>query len=143
MKFENCKYDHFELAEKFLEMAEKFLPYAANEKYQLGMGMCNVYKNECSTVACHGGYAAIILCAPNEFTSYHAGAHALAKFFGFENRAELKAWAHFNPHIWGNRNGDDMFCSGEAFGVAITTATLKDIVSHYLLVAKNLMEIKE
>lgn len=143
MRFKNCRYDHFELAEKFLEMAEKFLPYAANEHNVLDMGESFVKEHTCGTAACHGGYAAIILAGGTHNTYYVRGAHALACFFGFGYPEQLEEWADLNPSIWGNTKGLDMFCSASAFGMHYNHQSLTHVVKHYLLVAKNLMEIKE
>ena len=148
MKFENCKYDHLDLAEKFLEMAEKFLPYAADQRCELDMYKCYVVKDHCGTVACHGGYAAIVLLKAKSGTDYGQGRRALAEFLGFNSDESLIWWADNNPSIWGNYSGANMFCDIGAFKPFKRTSVelpenLQTIVAHYLRVAKNLMEIKE
>lgn len=143
MKFENCKYDHFELAEKFLEMAEKFLPYAARENCKLDMMEPYLYKHRCGTTACHAGYAALILLKAQHKTHFKKGANALAEFLGFSSYFSLEDWADDNPAIWGNVNGTGMFACYEAFNMGASDQSLAGIVKHYMLVAKNLMEIKE
>lgn len=151
MNFDKCKYDHLQLADQFLKMAERFLPYAANEKCNLDFGEGNVVANECGTVACHGGYAALALgLGAGVHTSnydklhFHKGAHALAEYLGFESVDDIEDWADYNPDIWGTESGRDMF---DAYGWYAfdmdSDMKLKDIVSHYLSVAKRLMEIKE
>lgn len=142
MKFDSCKYDHLQLADQFLKMAEKFMPYAADEKNELDMSECNVVEHACGTTACHGGYAILALNIKSRF--YDSGANALARYLGFPSREKLEVWARNNPQIWGNDYGDEMFSSGYAFGIdCYEMAFLKHIVSHYLSVAKRLMEIKE
>ncbi len=142
MKFTYCKYNHLQLAEQFLKIAEKFLPYVANESNVLNMGECNIIKHTCGTTACHGGYAALVLNVRTNW--YEDGANALAKYLGFHNEADLSEWASEYPKYWGNDYGYSMFSSRNAFGISVhDEIKLEHIVKHYFLVAKNLMEIKE
>lgn len=140
MKFENCKYNHLDLADRFLQMAAKFMPYAANEGNRLDMGEPFVKNHYCGTTACHGGYAALIFNA-GEF--YEDGAKRLAKFLGFACVGSLESWAHYNGQLWGNQDGGYMFSSRLAFGVDMDSdIDLRDVVTHYLSVAKRLIELK-
>lgn len=146
MQFENCKYDNVQLADRFIKMAEKFLPYANNETCTLDMDEMAVIKHPCKTVACHGGYAGLIF---NTGNWYGDGADALAKYLGFREtysmspRENLESWAYDNSLIWGNEEGDSMFSCVAAFGKPDWNdeATLEDVVIHYLAVAKRLLEL--
>lgn len=142
MKFENCKYDHIQLAAQFISMAEKFMPFVRDESYRLNMMEPQVRKHHCGTVACHGGYGLLALgCDISR--GFRRGADAIAEHLGFGGELDLEAFAIFNPDIWGNERGTMMFYNGEAFGVhEDEVVTMGHIVAHYLSVAERLLEIK-
>lgn len=138
MNFDNCKYDNLQLADQFLKMAEKFLPYASNPKNELDMYESDIKKNLCGTVACHGGYAALALNLNTK--CFLVGAVKLAQYLGFPDDEYLELWAEGHKNIWGS-NGEFMFCNDTAF-VDSGHATMFNVVEKYLSVAKRLMEIK-
>ena len=146
MQFENCKYDNVQLAAQFINMAEKFLPYANNETCILDMDETSVIKHSCCTVACHGGYGAMIF---NVGQFYEDGSNVIADYLGFSDNAyclscdALQDWAGSNPLLWGNNHGEVMFSCVKAFGKADWNdeASLSDVVEHYLTVAKRLLEL--
>lgn len=96
----------FDVSEKFLSV------YSPNNI--VNFSYCTVQKTpECKTIACHGGWAAVLLI-PNfnpEQDSFIQGADALARYLGFPHADALEYWAHENPEIWGNRQGNLMFNS--------------------------------
>jgi hypothetical protein len=64
---------------------------------------------------------------------------ALAIFLGFKYDNELEVWARKNPKLWGNKRGDDMFCSHLAFtDYEDKQLTHIDIIEHWKQVLKNI-----
>lgn len=140
MKIKNCAYDNLQLADRFLSLAEKFMPYAKNEQCILDMGEGRVIQHSCKTIACHGGYACLIFGLKSK--KYTTGAHKIAEYLGFKSRHSLKDWAHNNSEIWGNEDGYHMFSLNCAFDCSVfNKETLKDVVSHYIGVAERLMNM--
>lgn len=70
MKFENCKYDHLQLAERFLLAAEKLMPHA-KEEIDMAAGYLPVNRNE-----------------------------DYAKHFGFDSGESFLRWVIHEDTIW-------------------------------------------
>ena len=59
---------------------------------------------------------------------------------------DLTHWAVAHPELWGNPNGDAMFCGDEAFGWSERTKprpVLQDIIDHWRGVAERVREREE
>lgn len=102
---------------------------------------------QCGTVACHGGWAAVILVEDvgNSCGHFLQGAQTLAEFlrpgWGWY---DLEEWADDNPELWGNEYGVDMFNSDgyRAFGFDEPgECDLYDIAAHYRGVADRIEEL--
>lgn len=97
----------FNVSEKFLSV------YKPGNTVNFSCSM--VYTTpECKTIACHGGWAAVLFIPDfnPEQDSFIQGADALARYLGFPRADALEHWAHHNYKIWGNNHGALMFYSG-------------------------------
>lgn len=136
--------NNIDRADRFIQMAEKFINIFATEKTRLDFSQCDVVKHTCGTVACHGGYALLAL-KPGSIRNqdFDAGSIAVGKFLGFEGCSDFEDWAQRNPTIWGSENGELMFCceGPMAFGRTLESEpmNLGDIAAWYLDVAKRLL----
>lgn len=124
-----------------------------NEGAKVDMSKSAVEIHACGTTMCHGGwYQWLTLTSrmtPRSYTgNYTDGANKIAKDLGFADRYQLEGWADFNPKIWGNFYGGEMFSETEAFGVAFdrnkyrTFISLELIGKHWLKVAAKLEDIQ-
>lgn len=132
------------LAETFLNLHES-VPKAT----KVEMGEPNFQK--CRTIACHAGWFGLARSKFSNGYSYEDSADDMAKFLGIVNRFELKDWAENNPDLWGNHDGDGMFCSAHAFGKGLAyyksvwkykPLTLKHIGNHWAKVADRIRKLK-
>lgn len=148
-----------ELAERFAELADKFLELIKTHdldtvEVAFARGYVKAEVPTCGTVACHGGWAALLfaeeLPLPTKYKSslgydiysFFSGAEALANFLGFSDDDALRYWADCNSTIWGNDLGLMMFSAHGhlAFDKADGESTsLLDIVAKYLQVSTNLL----
>lgn len=140
------KFSNLELAEKFLELSDKFKNYYEKNKTVLDFTQFDVDTNECGTVACHGGFGLCILGTPEEIDDfdYSDGAFLISEYLGFKFKFELEAWAEANPKIWGSSYGDSMFSDVGylSFGFKKdSNITLLDISNHYKKVSENLIKL--
>lgn len=108
MKFANCKYDHLQLAERFLLAAEKLMPQAREE-----ISMCEGY----------------LLVNRDQLYAEH---------FGFDSGESFLKWVIHEDTIW--RHNDVVCCARD--DERINPHSVGAIIERYLIVAKNLMEIK-
>lgn len=139
-----------QLAVKFESMAKKFDKVQKQLNKQgltttVDMSEPDIEKNHCGTIACHGGWAAVVLGSEEALSlHYTEGANLLANYLGFRSRIRLKAWARHYPEFWGNEHGGRMFTCETAFGKDYNeTVTMDDIVLHYLEVAARLRNYKD
>ena len=130
----NSKYDNKELARRFREMGDKFIALDKD------VDMHNARYPSCGSPACHGGWAGVLLDCNRKIDNYYYedGADSLAIFFGFEDHYDLEVWAGEKQEIWGNKDGEYMFSSEDAFGCKEYDITTKDIGNHYHGVADRL-----
>lgn len=89
------------------------------------VNMINPYLPTCGTPGCHAG----LLMATLDYLGYPSiedevgdycfeeEATRFAQYLGFRGHIDLECWAFDNPEIWGNKDGDVMFCSSAAFGL--------------------------
>lgn len=136
--------DNIELADRFIQMAEKFIGIFKERQTKLNFDKSKVEINACGTIACHGGFGLLALSPRKVRTEdFNDGARKLALFLGFEDDDDLENWALANPDIWGGEDGHWMFCPGgyRAFGRTEEDPpmTLGDIASWYLDVAGRLL----
>lgn len=85
---------------------------------------------QCGTVACHGGWAGVILAAD----------------VGDSCGYDLLRWADQNPELWGNPWGAKMFGSDGYFAFNIKSpaisCTLQHIADHYREVAARIRGVR-
>jgi len=108
MKFKNCKYDHLQLAERFLLAAEKLMPQA-KEEIDMTAGYLPVNRDQ-----------------------------AYAEHFGFDSGLDFLRFAIHESDIW-MHNSVTFYEVGDK---RINPHSVGAIIERYLIVAKNLMEIK-
>ncbi|CAC9658227.1 hypothetical protein [uncultured Gammaproteobacteria bacterium] len=117
-------------------------------------------KPMCDTPGCHAGLISIVAkdlpelqefqgiyyqelqdvynddCRVYEYITWH---YALAEFLGFEDEQDLKYWAQYNPELWGNKYGYDMFVCQRAFtDDKDKKLTHRDIINHWKQVLVNI-----
>jgi len=93
-------------------------------------------KYACGTPMCHAGWYLIATSKVTSHTSYSDGAELMAEHLGFANDFYLKLWAKQNSDIWGNREGESMFCSENAFSTSEPFG-LKTIIDHWKAVKER------
>lgn len=116
---------------------------------------CTVNKHGCGTVHCHGGWFAIALGLPKYHghdgkgrwvsVNYATGGNMMARILGLKDKDQLTDWAHENPKIWGNKNGNIMFSAERAFGSETNPGganDLQDIVDHWQDVYNRLYQLE-
>ena len=153
-------------SKKARDVAKIFDEAGEYESHHVEMWETNVVKSKaCGTVACHGGWYALMTARTannyrwhtNENLGYKilrndkdipvgflAGRRQMAQDLGFETPEELEDWARHNPEIWGNIHGLRMFASNTAFGIPNDdTMTLKQIARHWHNVADRLEELEQ
>lgn len=148
MKKIKSKKSNKEMAKVFRETGKWFLSLPEGAL----VDMTNVYSSAesvtCSTPSCFGGWLALkYKTGQSEYFLRHFadGANAFAEELGFTYRDDLTEYAAENPEIWGNKNGDEMFCSAYAFNegdkeYTNETITTKAIGEKLIAVAKRLEE---
>lgn len=83
------------------------------EAYPQGqVKMTNVGIHKCGTPMCHAGWYAL---ASDIKGHYQNGTSQMTQDLGFDFTYQLKAWAHENRRIWGNKEGFNMFNEPQAF----------------------------
>ncbi len=115
----------------------------------------------CGTPGCHAGLISIVAKELPELEEAHLKvfkihfkaykeikqdlyvytiwADALAEFLGFEDILHLTDWAVDNPKLWGNKYGENMFSSWQAFtNDEYKQLTHIDIINHWKQVLKNI-----
>ena len=107
MKFKNCKYDHLQLAERFLLAAEKLMPQA-KEEIDMTAGYLPVNRDQ-----------------------------AYAEHFGFDTGESFLKWVIHEDGIWRH-----YVYLADIRRHEINPHSVGAIIERYLIVAKNLMEIK-
>ena len=158
-----------EFADK-LEIVANALEQAATEtEAVLDFPSADVTVEEgptCKTIACHGGWLSTLPCfaglevevfMPDD---YSIGAAYISKFLGLYEAGEdgrfwddddlFRMWAHQNPTLWGNEDGETMFSSGGALAfrtlageVVTNNVTLETIVNRYRGVANRVRALGE
>ena len=142
--------------DRMTEVGNKFIGIHKTldlDKDNVNFGRIGVDGEGCGTVACHGGWGAVIFKVPHLVRSplpYIAGGDAIAEFLGFKDECDypgrmkdnFASWAAINPDIWGNEHGCHMFTSTGylAFGFwagDMDECTLEDIGKHYLEAAER------
>ncbi len=148
-----CKYGCIDLAERFIQMSEKFLTVVKEQSPILRFAAAKATEYEtrtsCGTVACHGGFGLIILPEDKDdlaSLSFVDGAHRIAQFLGFESMSCFIRWAGNYPEYWGNRRGIDMFTTAgaEAFGAdrnSYRQVSLLTVAQWYANVAARLLRV--
>lgn len=128
------------------KMAEGFEALAKNQNNRVAFHLPKVMYDKCGTVACHAGWAAVILKVGKH---YQFGANALAQFLNAHwlEGKQFARWAHENPHLWGRTaeflgesTADLLFQSSghTAFGFEQPgQCTLSDIAKRYREVAER------
>jgi hypothetical protein len=126
----------------------------------MGVAMMSASKPVCGTPGCHAGLISIVAENLPELQDiynplyslecesigerenhymFSVWSSALAIFLGFKYDNELEVWARKNPKLWGNKRGDDMFCSRLAFtNDEDKILTHRDIINHWKQVLKNI-----
>jgi hypothetical protein len=126
------------------------------------VAMISTKEPTCGTPGCHAGLISIVAkdltemkdtykrllilklgikCNNFALYSFHIWADTLTDFLGFKDRFGLMDWARDNPKLWGNKRGDDMFCSHLAFtDYEDKEITHRDIINHWKQVLKNIEE---
>jgi hypothetical protein len=140
----NSKYNNLELAIKFAEVSQKFLSIASSPKNILDFYRGDMSKTACGTVACHGGWAAVILNSTD--SCYLVGAADLSHYLGFWGKYAYSLWAAENPTIWGNTSGEWMFTSygHRAFDfIESDQCTLLDIAQWYYNISRRLLVLHQ
>ena len=137
-----------ELGRRFVELHNEKLLTAGN----LDFGESGNREEDCGTVACHGGWAALILDStvnpevdPYPYQSYELGALAIGRFVGFTGEGSLLDWADSNPLEWGNEFGHYMFDSNgySSFGVFDAgQCTVGDIGMHWVAVGCRVLGLE-
>ncbi len=115
----------------------------------------------CGTPGCHAGLISIVAKKLPELEEAHLKvfkihfktykeikqdlyvytiwADALAEFLGFEDILHLTDWAVDNPKLWGNKYGENMFSSWQAFtNDKNKQLTHRDIINHWKQVLVNI-----
>ena len=130
----------------------------------MGETECMFYEhrgNPCGTVACFGGwYAYASECEAGdpktevnhqrfpynkmlsvrlafEQNAYRAGRFLFARDISM-SYADVRLWAYFNPDLWGNKNGGDMFGHRLAYIKEDRRLRLEDITAHWRGVADRI-----
>lgn len=144
----------FTLAARFEQIVETY-----GEQAILDFDASRVRDTACGTVACHAGWAQVMLepTKEKELLYYSAGSDLLAQQLGFSNVVDqevyvdhevhvaqgvhvglggvrLSEWADLFPSLWGNTHGRKMFIASgwQAFGFGDAgECTLLDIAKHW------------
>lgn len=105
-----------------IDNLKKVLPIATLPNHlDMGCPHVNNTSHTCGTVHCFGGWYAVAVCDLSEFINYEEGKDQLATDLGFLSDCQynvenlLVDWAMYNPGVWGNNNGTDMFLHERAF----------------------------
>lgn len=72
----------------------------------------------CATVHCVAGWYAMANLdkfEPNTTLDFIDGANLMAQDLGFIDDRDLEHWAERNRRIWGNEEGEEMFCDVGAY----------------------------
>lgn len=106
-------FDRLELADKFIQMSEKFMNIYARGRMEVRFSVTELNEHPCGTVACHGGYGLIALRDEmpeiKDEKSFVEGSRAIALFLGFIDEADYIQWANEYPEYWGCEHGKWMF----------------------------------
>lgn len=114
---------------------------AGSAKVNMDRPGCNLEENLCGTPACHAGWFGTFY--DNSSPYYSAYADKMSNLLGFNNMYRLEEWAARKPSLWGNENGEGMFCENEAFGLLEgDIVTLKHIYKHWYKVAARLYKLQ-
>lgn len=117
--------------QKVIDNFERVLPMATMENH-LTMQCTSVNENgyKCGTVHCVGGWYAVATLNMNngEKYSYSDGADKMAQDLGFEYDYQLLSWSIKNFEIWGNKSGNEMFCSPLAYNGADSLAEVVEFL---------------
>ena len=149
------KVHHINLKE--LDRAISFLDGLPIEKNPVSMGIAELpKKHSCGTPACFGGYLFFLYDERTKAEDledfdmknllladldYGYGAKKFSEALGFSSRDHLECFLEDKPEIWGNKHGDKLFSSKEAFEIYPDyPITLKDIVRQLKTFKKNIEE---
>jgi len=133
---------------KFIEMGHLFQKIHEEKRLtsdNLVFTEAEIAQADCGTVACHGGWGAVIF-GLDPGSDFKEGADAIAEFLGFDYYDDFEQWATSNPHYWGNKFGFFMFCCDGywAFGFEhYYDITVNDIGKHYIGVGERINEAQE
>ena len=144
-------------SDKIFKVVENFRKYKG--KFKIDMGATCTRNHPCGTVCCHAGAYYITkrfigdfiprvmdkYCEMEEVTPYGIGRQIMALDLGFDDFRELLVWAKDNKDIWGNKYGEYMFSSKDAFVRFGAEVTLEKIINHWEGVGRRLRqrEIRE
>jgi hypothetical protein len=144
-----------------LEEFVNALDTLSDDVKDMGVIMMSTNKPSCGTCGCHAGLISIVAKELSELQAiyepiyskecdsrgeekknhyiFSVWSSALAIFLGFKYEYELEVWARKNPELWGNKYGDDMFCSRLAFtNDEDKKLTHRDIINHWKQVLVNI-----
>lgn len=120
------------------------LPMATRQE-QLSM-QCTRVNNDhvCGSVHCHAGWYAIAKgLHRGGIVNFMNGSQAMGEdLFNISGGIRIMAWAHVNPAIWGNTDGEYIFAHAMAFKSASRpngAQTLADIIDHWQEVYERLV----
>ena len=130
--------------QKVIDRLKTILPMAKKrEQLEMMEGRVFCESHLCGTVHCFGGWYAVACRARKVIKkrisfadcNYQHGADLMAEDLGFGCRLDLMDWARDNPKIWGNVEGEGIFCDAIAFNNA---KTMRGVVQHLERVLKRL-----
>lgn len=106
--------------QKVIDIMYSVLPLTFEEGARLNMMETEVNCNGhiCGTTHCFAGWFAVGALNAGLLRGkiyFNDGAELMARMLGFALRIDLKLWTRCNAHIWGNDNGDGLFCDSAAF----------------------------
>jgi hypothetical protein len=119
--------------EKFREAAAVFRKIAEEHpEARVDMDEVDMPDISCSSPACFAGWWVFAhgeeIIPSGASDAWLKGARSIALFLGFDSRNSFETWAEESPDLWGNEDGDGVFCDPWAFGAS--SITLIDIATH-------------
>ena len=122
---------------RVIDNLDKVLPMATKRGH-LDMSKVELADDKehiCGTPMCFAGFYAVangVFSDDRRMSDYSEGSYLVAEHLGFgsnypANVLDLRKWAHFNPSLWDNEFGWDMFCRKKAFNHA---ETLREVRNH-------------
>ena len=114
---------------------DKVLPMATKRGHldMEASGLAHDKEHICATPMCFDGFYAVANGVFGDTLNhyYGDGADLIAKHLGFDDgyvhkSRGLEIWAASNPDLWGNNDGQYMFCSIDAFDNAETLLGIRN-----------------